>query len=139
MSRRERPLTRLQQQVLGCIVDNGVMPPPEVARHLLISEDTARGVCERLGRRGLLGPDWTSSHTYRGRSYVATRAGRELAHELFGDIPSEDEYDEALELVKSLGRPVTAEDDDRYREAVEIVDEYLRAHEGEDYDREAPR
>lgn len=64
-------LTRLQEDVLLVVQENGPVTPRDVAYHLPIGEASARGVLTRLEAKNLVAATYTGHHRGTGRAYVA--------------------------------------------------------------------
>lgn len=75
MTTRSTKLTGLQAQVLGVVASDGPVVPDDVAYHLRVDSEVARGVLRRLEHRGLVGADYTSHPYSRARAYVITDGG----------------------------------------------------------------
>jgi predicted ArsR family transcriptional regulator len=67
--RTQKKLTRLQEDVLFVVEQNGPVTPRDVAYHLPIGEASARGVLARLEHRGLVEATYTGRRE-GGRAYV---------------------------------------------------------------------
>ena len=70
-------LTRLQLDVLFVVAENGPVTAHDVAYHLPIGRDSARGVLARLEEKLLIDATYTG-HPYQGRqrAFVARQLGR---------------------------------------------------------------
>ena len=69
----ERTLTRLQEDVLLVVEENGPVTARDVAYHLPIGEASACGALSRLEAKSLIDATYTGHHRGSGRAYVARR------------------------------------------------------------------